>query len=88
MDVQNGLITHEDSPLAHAPHTAGDVISSQWDRKYPREIAAFPEMFDGFIPGEIIGLRGKYWPTSGRIDGAFGDRNLICACPPIEAFAE
>jgi glycine dehydrogenase len=88
MDVQNGVITHEDSPLAHAPHTAGDVISSQWDRKYPREIAAFPEMFDGFIPGEIIGLRGKYWPTSGRIDGAFGDRNLICACPPIEAFAE
>ena len=88
MDVQNGVISHEDSPLAHAPHTAGDVISSQWDRKYPREIAAFPEMLDGFIPGEIIGMRGKYWPTSGRIDGAFGDRNLICACPPIEAFAE
>ena len=88
MDVQNGVIAHEDSPLAHAPHTAGDVISSQWDRKYPREIAAFPEMLDGLIPGEIIGMRGKYWPTSGRIDGAFGDRNLICACPPIEAFAE
>ena len=88
MDVQNGVIAHEDSPLAHAPHTAGDVISSQWDRKYPREIAAFPEMQDGLIPGEIIGMRGKYWPTSGRIDGAFGDRNLICACPPIEAFAE
>ena len=88
MEVQNGVISHEDSPLAHAPHTAGDVISSQWDRKYPREIAAFPEMFSGFIPGEIIGLRGKYWPTSGRIDGAFGDRNLICACPPIESFAQ
>ncbi len=88
MDVQNGIISHEDSPLAHAPHTAGDVISSQWDRKYPREIAAFPEMLDGFIPGEIIGMRGKYWPTSGRIDGAFGDRNLICSCPPISAFAE
>ena len=88
MDVQNGVIAHEDSPLAHAPHTAGDVVSSQWDRKYPREIAAFPEMLDGFIPGEIIGMRGKYWPTSGRIDGAFGDRNLICSCPPITAFAE
>ena len=88
MDVHNGVIAHEDSPLAHAPHTAGDVISSQWDRKYPREIAAFPEMLDGFIPGEIIGMRGKYWPTTGRIDGAFGDRNLICACPPISAFAE
>ena len=88
MEVQNGVISHEDSPLAHAPHTAGDVISSQWDRKYPREIAAFPEMLSGFIPGEIIGLRGKYWPTSGRIDGAFGDRNLICACPPIESFAQ
>lgn len=88
MDVQNGVISHEESPLAHAPHTAGDVVSSQWDRKYPREIAAFPEMLDGFIPGEIIGLRGKYWPASGRIDGAFGDRNLICSCPPISAFAE
>jgi glycine dehydrogenase len=87
-DVQNGVISHEDSALAHAPHTAGDVISSQWDRKYPREIAAFPEVLDGFIPGEIIGMRGKYWPTSGRIDGAFGDRNLVCSCPPIEAFAE
>jgi len=88
MDVLNGVISHEDSALAHAPHTAGDVISSQWDRKYPREIAAFPEVLDGFVPGEIIGMRGKYWPTSGRIDGAFGDRNLVCSCPPIEAFAE
>ena len=88
MEVLNGNIAHEDSPLAHAPHTAGDVVSSQWDRKYPREIAAFPDVLDGFIPGEIIGMRGKYWPTSGRIDGAFGDRNLVCACPPIEAFAE
>ncbi|MFM2180357.1 MAG: hypothetical protein RL192_519 [Actinomycetota bacterium] len=87
MDVQNGVIAHEDSPLAHAPHTAGDVVSSQWDRKYPREIAAFPEYLDGFIPGEIIGMRGKYWPTTGRIDGAFGDRNLICSCPPISEFA-
>ena len=87
-DVLNGVISHEDSALAHAPHTAGDVISSQWDRKYPREIAAFPEMLDGFVPGEIIGMRGKYWPTSGRIDGAYGDRNLVCSCPPIEAFAE
>jgi glycine dehydrogenase len=88
MDVLNGVISHEDSALAHAPHTAGDVVSSQWDRKYPREVAAFPEMLDGFIPGEIIGMRGKYWPTSGRIDGAFGDRNLVCSCPPIETFAE
>jgi len=88
MEVQNGVISHEDSPLAHAPHTAGDVISSQWDRQYPREVAAFPEMFDGFVPGEIIGMRGKYWPTTGRIDGAYGDRNLICSCPPISAFAE
>ena len=88
MDIQNGVISHEDSPLAHAPHTSGDVVSSQWDRKYPREVAAFPEMLNGFISGEIIGMRGKYWPTTGRIDGAFGDRNLVCACPPIEAFAE
>lgn len=88
MEVLNGSIAHEDSPLAHAPHTSGDVISSQWDRKYPREVAAFPDVLDGLVPGEIIGMRGKYWPTSGRIDGAFGDRNLVCSCPPIEAFAE
>jgi glycine dehydrogenase len=88
MDVQKSVIAHEDSPLAHAPHTAGDVVSSQWDRKYPREIAAFPEYLDGFVPGEIIGMRGKYWPTTGRIDGAFGDRNLICSCPPISEFAQ
>lgn len=82
-DVVNGVYTHEDSPLAHAPHTSEKISSGEWAHKYSRELAAFPQ---GMNLGEIIGRRGKYWPTVGRIDGAYGDRNLICACPPIEDY--
>lgn len=83
-DVANGVFTHEDSPLAHAPHTSEKISSSTWAHPYSREVAGFPQ---GMNLGEIIGRRGKYWPTVGRIDGAYGDRNLICACPPISDFA-
>jgi glycine dehydrogenase len=83
-DVANGVFTHEDSPLAHAPHTGERISSSLWDFKYSRELAGFPQ---GMNLGQIIGRRGKYWPSVGRIDGAYGDRNLICACPPIEDYA-
>ncbi|CAB5239789.1 unannotated protein [freshwater metagenome] len=87
MDVQEGRISHEQSALAFAPHTIADVVTSDWQREYPREVGAFPETLEGLIPGEIIGLRSKYWPTVGRIDGAFGDRNLVCSCPPVSDFA-
>src|SRR5688572_3403954 len=71
--------TVENSPLRNAPHTAAAVVSSDWDRAYPREQAAFP----------VHTLRqDKYFPPVGRIDGAAGDRNLICSCPPLEAFEE
>ncbi len=81
-DIETGKNSIEDSPLRHAPHTAHDVLSAEWNRPYSRNNAAFPS-------GEEFGLtrRGKYWPTVGRIDGAYGDRNLVCACEPIEALA-
>ncbi|WP_022871926.1 aminomethyl-transferring glycine dehydrogenase [Nesterenkonia alba] len=72
-----------DSPLRHAPHPAAVVASETWDRAYSRQQAAFP----------VPGLRGegfgpdKYFPPVSRIDGAHGDRNLVCSCPPPEAFA-
>ena len=80
--IERGELSVEDSPLRHAPHTSHDVLSDTWERPYSRQEAAFPA-------GEEIGLtrRGKYWPTVGRIDGAYGDRNLICACEPIENLA-
>ena len=75
--VENGEITHEDSPLAHAPHTA-QALLGEWDRKYTREQGAYPSGMP----------KVKYFPTVGRIDGAYGDRNLVCSCPDPSAFAE
>lgn len=67
-----------DNPLVNAPHTAESVVVGDWDHPYPREIAVYP----------VHALvRTKYWPPVRRIDQAYGDRNLVCACPPIEAFA-
>ncbi|GAA3318629.1 aminomethyl-transferring glycine dehydrogenase [Arthrobacter ramosus] len=75
--VAHGDFTVENSPLRHAPHTAAAVVSSDWNREYSREQAVFP----------VHHLKqDKYFPPVGRIDGAAGDRNLVCSCPPIEAF--
>ncbi|MFE4229896.1 aminomethyl-transferring glycine dehydrogenase [Arthrobacter sp. NPDC056886] len=77
--VAHGDFTVEHSPLRNAPHTAAAVISTDWTREYPREQAVFP----------VHTLRqDKYFPPVGRIDGAAGDRNLICSCPPLEAFED
>ncbi|PUB28855.1 glycine dehydrogenase (decarboxylating) alpha subunit /glycine dehydrogenase (decarboxylating) beta subunit [Promicromonospora sp. AC04] len=77
--VAAGRWTAEDSPLRGAPHTAASVMTDEWDKPYSRELAAFP----------VASLRGnKYWPPVRRIDGAKGDRNLVCSCPPVEAYAE
>ena len=86
-EVMDGKYAVEDSALRHAPHTIGAITGTNWERSYSRERGAFPATFTGLIPGELIGMKGKYWPTAGRIDGAYGDRNLVCSCPPIEAFA-
>jgi glycine dehydrogenase len=67
-----------DNPLANAPHTAESVVAGEWTHPYSRETAVYP----------VHALvRTKYWPPVRRIDQAYGDRNLVCACPPIEAFA-
>ena len=77
--VEAGEWAVDDSPLRHAPHPADDVVADEWDRPYARELAAFP----------VASIAGdKYWPPVSRIDGAYGDRNLMCSCPPIEAYAE
>ncbi len=81
-DIEHGELTVEESPLHFAPHTDSDLLRPEWDRKYSRQVAGYP----GGVPTEI-GRSGKYWPTTGRIDGVFGDRNLVCACPPIEELA-
>ncbi len=68
----------DDNPLRHAPHTAASLLGD-WDRPYPRELAAFP----------VDSLRvDKYWPPVRRIDGAYGDRHLVCSCPDPSAFEE
>lgn len=86
-EIIDGKIAAADSALHHAPHTALTVTATQWDRVYPREKGGYPAPLDGFIAGEMIGSRMKYWPPVSRIDGAYGDRNLVCACPPISDFA-
>ena len=86
--IIRGEISVEDSPLRHAPHTAISVSSTTWERRYSREEGGYPKALNGFIEGEIIGARMKYWPPVSRIDGAHGDRNLICACTPVSDYAE
>ena len=86
-EIIDGKIAVGDSALHHAPHTIEAIVSSQWDHVYSREVGGLPSVRNGLVSGEIIGMQGKYWPTVGRIDGAYGDRNLICSCPPISEFA-
>jgi glycine dehydrogenase len=72
-------IDRDPTILHHAPHTAEDVTASFWDRSYTREEAAYP----------LPRIRAaKYWPPVGRIDAAYGDRHLVCSCPPLEEYAE
>ncbi len=76
-DIQDGKIAHEDSPLAHAPHTAQVIAREDWERPYSREQAAFPSAFT---------RKSKFWPYVGRIDNVYGDRHLVCTCLPIEEY--
>jgi glycine dehydrogenase len=85
-EVIAGSITIEASALRHAPHTALSVSGSDWGREYPREKGGYPKALDGFIAGEIIGSKMKYWPPVARIDGAHGDRNLVCSCTPLDDY--
>jgi glycine dehydrogenase len=76
--IAGGRWPADDNPLRNAPHTAESVIAGEWAHAYTREDAVYPLR-------SLV--RGKYWPPVRRIDQAFGDRNLVCACPPVESFA-
>jgi glycine dehydrogenase len=75
--IVDGKLDRGNNPLKNAPHTAAAVTASEWDRPYSREQAAFP----------MSGLRDhKYWPPVARVDNAYGDRNLMCVCPPMDEY--
>ena len=76
-DVIDGTMDANDNPLKNAPHTASVVTVDEWKHSYSRQIAAYPAPWL---------KEHKYWPTVGRIDNAFGDRNLVCTCPPIDSY--
>ncbi len=76
-EVENGAADKQNNVLKHAPHTANVCLANNWDRPYTREKAVFPLPY----------VRAyKFWPAVSRIDSAFGDRNLVCACEPVEAY--
>ena len=77
--IASGAVPVEASALRNAPHTAGDLVRAEWARPYTREQGAFP------LPW--VRAR-KYWPPVRRIDSVHGDRNVVCACLPVEAYAE
>ncbi|KAF1717395.1 glycine dehydrogenase (aminomethyl-transferring) [Pseudoxanthomonas yeongjuensis] len=77
--VETGSLDAEDNPLRHAPHTATMVMASEWTHAYPRELAAFP----------LATLKlQKYWPPVARVDNVYGDKNIMCACIPVDAYKE
>jgi glycine dehydrogenase len=77
--IERGEIAVEESALHHAPHPAADILGAEWDRPYSREDAAYP--------GETS-RTAKYWPPVSRIDGVYGDRNVVCSCPPLSAYED
>ena len=77
--VAEGTADRANNPLKHAPHTAKVVCADTWDRPYPREQAAFPDRHTRAT---------KFWPSVGRVDNVHGDRNLVCSCIGMEAYAE
>ncbi|KAJ8330202.1 glycine decarboxylase subunit P [Batrachochytrium dendrobatidis] len=78
-DVEEGRQPRDNNVLTHAPHTMDVLINEKWDRTYSRETAAYP------VPGL---KKRKFWPSVSRVDDTFGDRNLICSCPPIEDYEQ
>ncbi len=78
-EVEQGTLPRDDNPLKHAPHTMEAVIADAWTHAYSRERAAFPAPFT---------RERKFWPHVGRVESAYGDRNLVCSCVPTDAYAE
>ena len=77
--IEKGLVDRDDCPLKGAPHTAAAVTADTWTHPYSREEAAFPAPWSA---------EHKFWPSVARVDNAYGDRNLVCACPPLESYME
>jgi glycine dehydrogenase len=78
-EIEDGTADREDNVLKNAPHTAGMVAAEAWDHPYSREKAVFPATWT---------VESKFWPPVRRVNNAFGDRNLVCACPPMEVYEE
>jgi len=77
--IERGEMDKADNPLKNAPHTMHVVSATEWKHPYPREQAAFPAPW----------TRGhKFWPSVGRVDNPYGDRNLVCTCPPLSEYAD
>jgi glycine dehydrogenase len=77
--IENGTLPADNNPLKNAPHSQADIIDAEWNRPYSRQQAVFP------LPWVAA---NKFWPSVNRIDDVYGDRNLNCACPPMEAYAD
>jgi glycine dehydrogenase len=77
-DIEEGRLDRKDNPLVNAPHTIGEVTADEWKHSYSRKLAAFP------LPSLE---HGKYWAPVSRVDNVYGDRNLVCSCPPMEEYA-
>ena len=77
--IESGEWPNDDNPLKNAPHTSLRIVSENWNHPYGREIAAFPAPWV---------RESKYWPSVSRVDNVYGDRNLVCSCPPMSDFAD
>jgi len=78
-EIENGTADKENNVLKNAPHTAASVIGGDWDKPYSREKAVYPAPYV---------LANKFWPSVGRVDNTYGDRNLVCSCLPLTAYTE
>ena len=78
-EIESGVLDRQDNPLKHAPHPQLRVIADSWEHGYGREKAVFPAPWV---------RANKFWPSVGRVESAYGDRNLVCSCVPTEAYAE
>ncbi|KRQ99678.1 glycine dehydrogenase [Bradyrhizobium jicamae] len=78
-EIEIGRWKVEASPLRHAPHTVHDIVDDAWNRPYSRATGCFPDH---------VSRTDKYWSPVGRVDNVYGDRNLVCSCPPVEDYAQ
>ncbi len=78
-EIKDGKADREDNVLHNAPHTVMVITANEWNHKYDRQKAAFPVKWI---------VENKFWPSVGRIDDGYGDRNLVCTCDPIEAYRQ